>query len=108
MPLVSEVYQFGGTPDAIGRVNGELCLLDWKTSNSVYSDYLLQLAAYRVLWEEINPDRPLMGGFHLLRFSKEHGDFAHHFYRDLSEAWEMFAHHRAAYGLDAALRKRAA
>lgn len=108
MPLISEAHQFGGTPDAIGLINGELCLLDWKTSNSVYSDYLLQLAAYRVLWEENYPDRPLVGGSHLLRFSKEHGDFAHHFYRDLSEAWEMFKHLRGAYSLDAALRKRAA
>lgn len=108
MALVSETHCFGGTPDAIGRVNGKLCLLDWKTSNAVYSDYLLQLAAYRVLWEEAHPDQPLVGGFHLCRFSKEHGDFAHHFYPDLSDAWRMFEHLRAAYAYDASLKKRAA
>lgn len=108
MMLVSEEYKYGGTPDAIGRLDGELCLIDWKTSNSVYSDMLLQLAAYRHLWEENHPDQPLTGGFHLCRFAKEHGDFAHHFYPDLSDAWEMFKHLRGAYQYDAGLKKRAA
>lgn len=108
MTLVSEEHRFGGTPDAIGLVNGQLCLVDWKTSNAVYMDYLLQLAAYRQLWEENHPDRPLVGGFHLCRFSKEHGDFSHHYYADLSDAWEMFKHLRAAYEFDFRLKKRAA
>ena len=44
---VSELYQFGGTVDAIGKnAKGEIVLLDWKTSNAVYQDYLIQLAAY--------------------------------------------------------------
>lgn len=107
MYLVSEKYQFGGTPDAVGLVNGHLCLVDWKTSNGVYSDFLLQIAAYRQLWEENHPDRLLAGGFHLCRFSKDFGDFAHHYYRELDDAWEMFQHLLAAYRFDAVLRKRA-
>lgn len=107
MGLVSERYGFGGTPDAVGQIDGELCLVDWKTSNGVYSDYLLQLAAYRVLWEESHPDKPLTGGFHLCRFSKEFGDFAHHYYDDLSDAWAMFEALLTAYRYDAVLRKRA-
>lgn len=105
--LVSERYRFGGTLDAIGVIDGVLCLVDWKTSNGVYSDYLLQLAAYRVLWEEANPDKILNGGFHLCRFSKEHGDFAHHYYRELDDAWLMFEALLTAYRFDATLRKRA-
>lgn len=108
MQLVSERYRFGGTPDAIGEVDGVLCLVDWKTSNGVFSDYLLQLAAYRILWEESHPDRPLLGGFHLCRFSKEHGDFGHHYYAELDDAREMFIALRTAYQYDAALKKRAA
>jgi hypothetical protein len=107
MQLVSEVHGFGGTPDAIGLINGELCLVDWKTSNGVYADYLLQLAAYRVLWEENHPDKPLTGGFHLCRFAKEYGDFAHHYYKELDNAWTMFSHLLAAYRFDAELKKRA-
>lgn len=108
MMLVSERYRFGGTPDAIGRIGGELCLVDWKTSNGIYSDYLLQVAAYRLLWEENNPEQPLTGGFHLCRFSKEHGDFAHHYFSELDDAREMFIHLRNAYEFDKTLKKRAA
>lgn len=108
MMLVSERHKFGGTPDAIGLVNGELCLVDWKTSNGVYSDFLLQLAAYRILWEERHPDRPLVGGFHLCKFSKDYGDFAHHYFSELDDAARMFLHLRAAYDYDKVLRKRAA
>lgn len=108
MMLVSEKHRYGGTPDAIGELDGVLCLLDWKTSASVYSDHLLQLAAYKILWEENHPDRLLTGGFHLCRFAKEHGDFAHHFFPNLDEAAEMFLHLRAAYEIDKGLKKRAA
>lgn len=106
MLLVSDKYRYGGTPDAIGRLDGQLCLVDWKTSNGVYSDYLLQLAAYKNLWEENHPDQLLTGGFHLCRFSKESGDFAHHFYDELDDAWECFKLLRLAYDLDAKLKKR--
>lgn len=108
MPLVSEKYQFGGTPDAVGTDSeGRLCLLDWKTSNGVYPDYLIQLAAYKTLWEEIYPDRPITGGFHLCRFSKEFADFAHHYYTDLSDGWRVFELYREAYDIDKVLKKRA-
>lgn len=108
MQLVSEEYQFGGTPDAIGIVNDELCLIDWKTSNAVYTDHLIQLAAYGHLWDVNNPDKPIVGGYHLCRFAKENGDFSHHYWPDLSEAWEQFKLFRRAYDIDKGLKKRAA
>jgi len=113
--LVSEQYHFGGTPDAIGEIDGELCLVDWKTSNAVYADHLIQLAAYKHLIEEgqrmdnyKSMDMKLTGGFHLCRFSKAHGDFAHHYYPRLDEAWEAFKHMRQLYRIDKTLKKRAA
>lgn len=106
--LVSDMHRYGGTLDAIGEFEGKRVLIDWKTSNSVYQDYLIQLAAYKALWEENYPDHPIDGGFHLCRFGKEHGDFAHHYYPDLSDAWEQFQLYRRAYDLDKALKKRAA
>ena len=105
-PLVSELYRFGGTPDAIGLMSNALCLIDWKTSNGVYPDFLIQIAAYKQLWEENFPDRPIIGGFHLCRFAKEHGDFAHHYYSELDDAWEMFKLLRQAYDLDKKLKQR--
>jgi len=105
--LVSEEYQFGGTPDAIGEVEDTLVLVDWKMSSGIYPDYLIQLAAYKRLWEENNPNRPIKGGFHLCRFAKEHGDFSHHFFPRLDEAWEQFKLFRRAYDIDKQLKKRA-
>jgi len=106
--LVSERHRFGGTPDAIIELDGKLSLGDWKSGNAVYADHLIQIAAYKNLWEEVFPDRPIEGGYHLCRFSKEHGDFAHHFFPNLDEAWEMFLLYRRAYDIDKDLKKRAA
>lgn len=106
--LVSEQHRYGGTLDAIGIIGNQLVLLDWKTSNAVYSDYLVQLAAYANLWTENKPDQPITGGFHLLRFSKEHGDFAHHHFPNLDNAWKQFLLFREAYEIDKELKKRAA
>jgi len=110
--MVSEKHRFGGTPDAIGRADfgrgPELCLLDWKTSKSVYPDMLCQLAAYKYMWEENFPDRPLEGGCHLLKFSKsDTGDFSHHFFPDLSDAWGQFLRFRECYDVDKILKRRA-
>jgi len=105
--LVSEIHQYGGTPDAIALDGkGRLVLLDWKTSDGVYSDHLVQLGAYRMLWNEIHPDNPLTGGSHLCRFAKQHGDFAHHFFPDLSKAERQFVLFREAYENDKELKKR--
>ena len=67
--LVSEKHRYGGKLDAIGMIGNSLCLIDWKTSNSIYADYLLQCAAYAELWEENYPERPLAGGVYIARFA---------------------------------------
>jgi hypothetical protein len=104
LALVSRKYRYGGTLDTM-LVQGALSLGDWKTSNAIYQDYLLQLAAYRNLWEENHPDRPITGGFHLLRFSKV-GDFAHHWWSELDDAWEAFKLMRQLYDYDRKLKAR--
>jgi hypothetical protein len=105
---VSERYQFGGTVDGIGRdMKGRIVLIDWKTSNAVYQDYLIQLAAYALLLEECAPEwKP--EGFHLLRVAKESADFAHHYFGELEDAKRAFVLMRELYKLDAGLKKRAA
>jgi len=105
---VSERYQFGGTVDAIGRdMKGRVVLLDWKSSNAVYQDMLIQLAAYALLLEECASDWTPKG-FHLLRVAKESADFAHHFFGELEDAKRSFVLMRELYALDYGLRKRAA
>lgn len=104
--LVSEQYKYGGRIDAIGQIEDDLCLPDWKTSNSLYWDYLVQIAAYAHLWEENHPDQPLTGGFHLCRFSKEFGDFHHVHLANLDEAWRAFEIMRELYEIVNVLKRR--
>jgi hypothetical protein len=89
-PLVSELHRYGGTPDAVLRLpDGRLAMGDWKTSNGIYRDYLIQVAAYTILWEE-NGNEPITGGYHICRFSKEFPDFEHRYYGELEGAKELF------------------
>ena len=105
LPLVSKKFRFGGTLDAL-LVRGKLAMGDWKTSNAVYAEYLMQIAAYAALWEENFPERPIEGGFHLLRFSKEDCDFTHHFFAELDDALGAFLCLRNAYELVEKLKRR--
>ena len=85
LKLVSEQYQFGGTFDAVCKVNGKLVICDWKTSSDVYSEYLIQAAAYR------QPKFPLI--IVLLRLDKEEkGVYEEHKYniKDLNWGWKIF------------------
>jgi len=52
--MVSEKYKYGGTIDALLEIDGELTLLDWKTSNYISLDYKLQIVAYLYLLQEQN------------------------------------------------------
>ena len=104
--LVSEAYRYGGTPDCIVRdAKGRLALADWKSSNRLYSDHLIQCAAYVQLWNENRPE-PITGGVHIGRFSKEWPDFEHRYFAEVDEAWSQFVDFRRCYDRDKVLRKR--
>ena len=95
--LVSEKHQYGGTID-VATIQDSLCILDLKTSNAVYEDHKIQLAAYQNLWDENNPDNPCKG-LYLLRLGKNDGSFAYYYWPDLSPAWEAFQCLRELHGL---------
>jgi hypothetical protein len=115
--LVSPTLRVGGTPDAIALDSEKrLGLWDWKAANGVYPEYLLQGATYIYLWEETQNAKirenerevRLEGGFHLVRFGKEHGDFHHHWWpREvmLDKPLEAFKHMRAMYDLRNPLKR---
>lgn len=105
VPLVSEAHRFGGTIDCIMRRNGKLEIGDWKSSKAIYADMLWQVAAYAELWNENNEEQ--IAGFHVVKFSKEHGDMEHRYFKELDEAREMFLVLRRAYDLDKSVAKRA-
>ena len=103
--LVSETHLYGGTLDAV-LVSGKRAIGDWKTAKALYPDMLLQIAAYGRLWDETHPDDPITGGYHLLRFDKEYGDFHAHWWGELETAWQAFLHLRALYELEKELKAR--
>ena len=77
LALVSRRYR-RRHKDAVA-IEGQLRILDWKSSNGLYPAYLLQLAAYGQLWNENNPSQPVQG-YDLVRFSKDYNaDFAQTF-----------------------------
>ena len=105
-PLVCEHYRYGGTPDAFLTLDGKTVVGDWKTSSgaSPYLEHLMQVAAYRHLFEDAG--HQVAEGYHLCIFSREAGDFHHHYFSELAQAWEMFRHLREAFDLGKALEKR--
>jgi len=56
LALVDEPMGFGGTIDLVGRVDGVVTLLDVKTGSGVHDEVVLQMAAYRHLWDLHKPD----------------------------------------------------
>jgi len=73
--MVSEKYRFGGTIDALLEVDGELTLLDWKTSTHISLDYKLQIVAYLYLLQEQNIMPNRVG---VLRLPKTDGEFEYY------------------------------
>jgi hypothetical protein len=108
LPLVSEVYQFGGRIDAVGRTKtGALIIPDWKTSNGIYGDYLCQLGAYCILLDEYADD--LFGKveeLHILRISKDVASFEHRSWTKAAfqPAIDMFLTLRTAFDQDKAVK----
>ena len=104
IPMISEKWRFGGTPDCIAYIGGKLSLLDWKTGSGLYEDHLIQLAAYKELWEENYPDALIQGGFDLLRISKEEAGFTHYHRDALPGCFDAFLHLRELYDIKGRLK----
>lgn len=45
--VISKKYGFGGTLDAVAVIGDKMYLIDFKTSKSIYSSHLVQIASYK-------------------------------------------------------------
>jgi hypothetical protein len=100
--LVSEKYRYGGTLDFIAYVDNIVSLVDFKTSNGLYVDHRIQLAAYLWLYEETHGGVQLFP--HLLQLDKNDGSFHHHqFPQGLEKEWQAFLHLLALHTLKSEL-----
>lgn len=105
-PLISEIYGYAGTPDALARdADGKVWLADWKTGG-LYPEMVLQMAAYRELLHEVEGISVV--GAHLVRFSRDSGDFTHHQIAGdaLDLGWAAFRPLLDVYVAMGAVRKR--
>lgn len=55
--LFSDEHEYAGTADFIVKFQGNLWLMDLKTSNSLHTSYDLQLAAYATAWNETHNEK---------------------------------------------------
>lgn len=106
MTLISDKYKLGGTLDITCMINGERWLIDTKTSNYIYDSHSIQIAAYKVMWDEINPEYPVQrtGILHLRADTRGadktgkkiqgKGWRLHEFEEPNETRWETFQHLR--------------
>jgi hypothetical protein len=103
-PLVSPKLRCGTTPDLIAFIKDRLSLIDWK-SGGTYETSFIELAARRVIWEELHPDEPITGGFHIIKINRETGAFDHHWRESLDGCFEAFLCLLELYELKSKIKK---
>jgi len=101
--LVSEKYGFGGTIDCYAKLDGKLCLIDFKTSSGIWPEMRVQVAAYEALLKENGYP---VEEVHILRVDKETGEFSHYPLKDLSLEWKFFQQLVKAYPLKTIIWKK--
>lgn len=102
MQLVSDRLRYGGTIDCLCEMDGELTLLDFKTSKAIYDEHFIQLAAYRALLEEAGHK---VARCRILRVGRDESEgFEERSMSDTSKHFEIFQHLLAVYYLRKELR----
>ena len=87
-------YFFGGTIDLIAIMNGEMCLVDFKTGKGVYADHIIQVAAYLTA-AQANGYNVGMGTVRILHIPQAEGEPVNLIpisVEDLKIGWTVFRH----------------
>ena len=101
----SKKLEVGGCPDLLVKKDGKYILVDFKTSKSLYSDFIIQLSAYTELIREsegIEIDKAI-----IVRFPKEDDDteIKEFSKEDLAVGLKQFKLLRKAFDIDKDLNK---
>lgn len=71
--IYSKKHGYAGTLDALGYVNGELCIIDFKTSSGIYPEMFIQTSAYA---EAVNEeDKSKITTCYIVRVPKDGSEF---------------------------------
>lgn len=107
--IVSDTLGFGGTIDFICELRGKIWLIDYKTSNAIHKTHELQIAAYAIAWNELNPNYTIDNTAILWLKSSTRGEDKKGdkiqgegwqlktFNRHYKEAFELFKHTQAIW-----------
>jgi hypothetical protein len=71
--VYSRSWEYAGTIDALAKINGKLCVIDFKTSAKIYKEYYLQVSAYCNAIGEMMGELPKLGI--IVRVDKEEEKF---------------------------------
>lgn len=90
--LIDDDLRLGGTCDLILEIDGKLHIGDLKSSKGLYAEFIIQLAAYRHMYEK-QTGKKIMGG-RLLRLDKTGQGFEDHAIplAKLDWGWKVFEH----------------
>lgn len=97
--VVSEQCRTGGTIDILAKNDGNLWLIDPKSSKGIYAEFIIQVSAYKMFYEE--QEQESIDEVHLLHLGKEDGSFADHKLStaQLLNGWQVFESCRKLYDL---------
>ena len=109
--LFSDKHKIAGTCDLVLEIDGEIWLLDIKTSNHLQNSYDLQTAAYTVCWNETFEENITRNGIIWLKSNKHKaavkggkmqgkGWEVYEPERSIEENWELFTHVHALYKIE--------
>jgi len=99
--LFSDESKIAGTCDLVLEIDGEIWILDIKTSNSLHTSQDLQIAAYAKMWNETFEEKVVRAGILWLKSSKRGPDKSgkkiqgkgweiYESFRSLEENWSFF------------------
>lgn len=98
--LASDSLGYGGTIDLIARnKKGELVMIDFKTGSELRPQYELQMAGYKLLFEDCHPFDDCISEIRLLRIGYE-GDIEERIFTDFTQqmkAWKAITHLHSVY-----------
>ena len=97
--LTHDVWYYGGTLDLKCSIDGDLYVIDFKTSTGIYLEHKVQLAAYRELVLHNSKVRPLCGILHLSKRTGKHKFYNDEAIGDLSKEWDTFLSCRRLHDL---------
>jgi hypothetical protein len=87
--VYSKKYNYVGQMDAKAEVNGQLCVIDFKTGNAIYNEMRYQTAAYQAADEEETNEK-YTGDRWIVRFDKDTAQFEAKQYGDFDRDFAAF------------------